>query len=434
MQLYPYQIEGVKALISHKRFLLRDEPGLGKTVQLIKAAYTLFSQSASNKTVLVLSPKSMVKTWEREISKWSGRAPLMWEVINHDALISKARKNIMHAWDLVIADESHMYLKNIKTKRAKSFFDLISVAENVWLATATVASKSAEDYWCTFKILLPSAVKHLTKQSFIKRYCEQVEQQFYSARPVRGIKCVKVKDNLYKCTAYKYEGFKNTSELKTILNACSLRRTEAEVELQLPPLTETEFIIEDKKKDLIWSEAAKKDLIDRLINAEEVPSSYQEMLLKNGIKKIPSVVEILQTYPKDKKAVIFCWHRELANLLVSTIKEECPDRVPASLTGEISDVNVRQVIIDNFETGDINTLIVNMQSGGAGITLVAATVGIYVQFPHSVIHWVQSRKRIHRIGSKKPVQIIKMMTEGSIDRDIFSVLTERAAFIQEVEG
>ncbi len=162
----------------------------------------------------------------------------------------------------------------------------------------------------------------------------------------------------------------------------------------------------------------------------ELSSQYQAVLRTNAIHKIPSILELLSTYPLDKKVVLFIWHTDVADKLVSEISKT--DRKVDKITGQITSELKRQDIIDRFQTGDLNTLVLNMQSGGVGINLTAATVGIYVQFPSVASMWIQSLKRIHRIGSKEPVQIIKVMIEGSIDEEIFSVLEQRLEYIEQV--
>jgi len=406
MELFEYQIEGVKALAGKKRFLLRSDPGLGKTAQLITAAKVINAQS-----ILVICPKTMCLPWEREIVKWGGDLS-KFTIINHDKLITKAFRDINKAWDLIICDENHIYLKNIDTKRAKAFFELMSKAERVWLATATLASKSGEDYYCPLKILLPEMMQKTSKTKFLSRYCKKIRDPFSP-------------------WGYRYDGFANMDELNKIFSVCSLRHKEDEVKLQLPELTETDWEIDGKYESFSKEEVS--EIKQALIEGSGFGADYQGRMKASAMHKIPAVLDLLNSYPADKKVVIFAWHRDVVNSLVAEIAKHC-ERNVAKLTGEITDNEARQLIIDNFQTGACNTLVLNIQSGGAGITLTAATVGIYIQFPHSVIHWVQSRKRVHRIGSKKPVQLIKLISRGSIDEEIFAVLSERAKMIKEVEG
>lgn len=427
MKPFPYQLEGIKTVAPKLRFLLRDEPGLGKTCQLICA-----TRAIGAKKVLVICPISMCISWKREIVLWGGNLD-NFTIINHDKLpIENHLKPLLQDYDVVIADESHQFLKNASTQRARAFLKIIKRAKHVWLATATVGSRSGEDYYCTLKILLPDIFKDWTKKAFRERYCKPVEQVFYSKSPVRGCKCVKLPAGQYQCTRITYEGFNNLEELHKLFSVCSLKRTAEEVKLQLPELTETDIYLPNS--NIVFDPDELLDIRKSIEKGEDVKADYQARFKQAGLNNIPYAIEFLNSYPTNTNAVLYGWHKEVIHELVAEIKLKCPDRSTDFINGEVIGAVRRQGIIDSFQAKDINTLALNVQSGGAGITLTAATKGIYLQPPQSVIHWVQSRKRVHRIGSEEPVQIIKLISKGSIDEDIFKVLNERASFIKEVEG
>jgi len=67
---YPYQIAGIQFLSERKGALLGDEMGLGKSIQTIVALQLLF-RHGKIRIVLILCPRSLLGTWEREIHKWA---------------------------------------------------------------------------------------------------------------------------------------------------------------------------------------------------------------------------------------------------------------------------------------------------------------------------------------------------------------------------
>ncbi len=426
MKLRPFQLIGVQALVRKTRYLIRDDPGLGKTVQLISAVNILQTLEIPL-SVLVICPKGMIITWEREIKKWGRWPSTKWKVINHDRLLTKDFSKLARSWDILIADESHLYLKNIATKTAKAFFVLADLSKVVWLSTATVASKSAEDYYATLKILLPDFFKGWSLDKFKKTFCETVTKTIYAKKPIRYGKCHKLRDNHYACEVKSYEGFKNTDVLREIFSRCSIGRKQEEVAPELPPLTVTDHFISGRVAHI----EQLTEIADFIRVGMPPTPHHQEVLKDLGMAKIPAVVELIQSYPADVKVVIFAWHRDVIAALVKAIKENT-DRTCDFITGEVNSSTERQDKIDRFQNGDLDILVLNMQSGGVGITLTAATKGIYVQFPYTAIHWIQSQKRIHRIGSTKPVQIIKVMIDKSKDAEIFQILEERMSGIEEV--
>lgn len=411
---FDYQYEGVKTLFGKTRFLIADDAGTGKTIQLIVAVNLIQKLKDLPLKVLVIGTKSIVINWQREIAKW-GNSCAEFTIINHDKMIGVGHEKYLRNWDIVIADESHFYIKNQNTLRAKMFLQIISTAERVWLSTATPASKSAEDYYLTLRILLPTLFGKWSMWQFKKKYCE----------------CVK---DPWTISGVSYRGFHKTNilELNKIFKVCALRRRQEDVKKDLPPLTFSDYFADVNYKDLKkYTQEEAEDIKRRVMEGLEFGSDYQAEMQHNALLKIPSVLELLNTYPASKKVVIFAWHRSVVEKLVDQIKKET-DRTVDFITGEVTSPTKRQAIIDRFQDSDLNTLVLNMQSGGVGINLTAASVGIYIQYPYSVSFWVQSIKRIHRIGSLEPVQIIKVMIEKSIDEYIFEILQERMGYIKEI--
>jgi HJR/Mrr/RecB family endonuclease len=68
--LLPFQLDGVRVLVSKAEVLLADDMGLGKTVQAIAALRILFHERAMD-SALVVAPASLVYQWRGEIKKWA---------------------------------------------------------------------------------------------------------------------------------------------------------------------------------------------------------------------------------------------------------------------------------------------------------------------------------------------------------------------------
>ncbi len=132
LKLYPFQQDGANALANKSRYLIRSAPGLGKTAQLISPANKIAYDSTN---ILVICPKSMCITWKREIKKWKGIG--RYTVINHDRLLTEDWEEIKESGDILILDESHLYIKNQATQRCIKVKELVKKAKVTWLSTAT---------------------------------------------------------------------------------------------------------------------------------------------------------------------------------------------------------------------------------------------------------------------------------------------------------
>lgn len=68
--LFPHQRAGVAFLATARRALLADEPGLGKTIQSIKALKALQDKGEAVFPALVVCPNTLKGNWQREFHKW----------------------------------------------------------------------------------------------------------------------------------------------------------------------------------------------------------------------------------------------------------------------------------------------------------------------------------------------------------------------------
>ena len=68
--LFPYQLDGVRALLQRDALLLADDMGLGKTIQAIAALRILVLQRRAERA-LVVAPAGLLAQWREAISRWA---------------------------------------------------------------------------------------------------------------------------------------------------------------------------------------------------------------------------------------------------------------------------------------------------------------------------------------------------------------------------
>src|SRR5262245_47824148 len=103
--LFPYQLQGIHALMTHDALLLADDMGLGKTIQAITALRLLVLQRQVE-TALVIVRAGLMNQWRKELQRW---AP--------ELRVSTVRgPAIERAWQWSTA--AHVYLVSYETFRA----------------------------------------------------------------------------------------------------------------------------------------------------------------------------------------------------------------------------------------------------------------------------------------------------------------------------
>ncbi len=91
----------------------------------------------------------------------------------------------------------------------------------------------------------------------------------------------------------------------------------------------------------------------------------------------------------------------------------------------------RQNLIDRFtDDTSIPVFLLSTRAGGMGINLTAADTCILHDLDFNPFNDIQAEDRCHRIGQKRPVTVIKMITENTVDSDIYK-MQERKAQMNE---
>lgn len=424
--MYEFQDIGVSFLRTHKSALLADEPGLGKTIQAIRAVNELCA-----KKVLVVCPAVVKLNWERELQKWlnpklkiqvlNGRKDKILPtsqvvVLNYDLLISPSIfvQLIRSAFSVGIFDESH-YLKSRTAKRTKAVLLQGGVASRCvyrWFLTGTPVLNRPVELYPVLKACAPTDVlaPYLTFDSFARRFCGAYWDGFQLVAT----------------------GATHMDELNVRLSKFMLRRLKKDHLKELP----------DKQYQLIAippSDAKTKALVKREFtfsqgDARKVAvgvggAELAVMRHELALSKVDTCVEHIKSVLEEKeKVVVFAYHKGV----IAALKNALSIYGTAVITGDTSPMQ-RQDFIDEFQHNKVvRVFIGQIQAAGIGITLTAASHVIFVE-----TDWVpgvvdQAIDRCHRIGQKDSVMVQFLVIQDSLEEYIVRTMIDKKENIQRI--
>ncbi len=428
--MFPYQKAGVLFAYQHGRVILGDEMGLGKTLQAIAAAELLRRERGISR-VLILSPTSLKYQWKTEIEKFTGAdslvieglAPLRARLHRTDDTFYKIASyhSVLFDWeaiqggeyDLLILDEAQR-IKNWRTKIAQSVRRIQT--RHVLVLTGTPIENNLEELYGLAQFVDPFAMgpRHI----FFPRYQRTDENG-------------------------KVIGYDNLGEIRHLLADRLIRRVKKDVLKQLPKRTDKHLIVpmtkpqSDMHRDfadqvaklvLKWQrmhfldEQDRQKLLKNLNMMRMVcDSTYIVDQQTNFQTKIDETRNLLEEILEmdGEKVVIFSQWARMTYLVSRELDEMGVDY--RYLHGEVPGKN-RGALYTDFNAKPEVRVFLSTDAGGVGLNLQAAAWLINLDIPWNPGVLEQRIGRIYRLGQEKPVNIINLVSQGTIEQNLLGVL------------
>jgi SNF2 family DNA or RNA helicase len=124
-------------------------------------------------------------------------------------------------------------------------------------------------------------------------------------------------------------------------------------------------------------------------------------------------MEIVNDNP-NKQLVVFGQSRQVIEMLGARLESA---NVPAALLTSGTKDSVRPQIIRDFQSGRYRVFAATIKAGGEGVTLTAASTAIFLDLAWSPAKNHQAEDRLHRIGQKNAVQIIRLIAAETLDAE-----------------
>ena len=421
--LRPYQMRGFMWMQALDRLnmggILADDMGLGKTLQVISLLLWAKRRGGDARPAIVVAPTSLVYNWMAEIRRFapelrvaagegnqSARAQTIARLASPDCDIDVyltsyplIRRDIGRLsaveFRFAILDEAQ-YIKNamsvganaVKQLRAKTRFAL----------TGTPMENHPGELWSIFDFVLPGYL--LSFAQFMHRFGTGEES---------GV-------------------------LRRRIRPFLLRRLKGDVLRELPEKNEIEMMAdmtEEQRKVYQASLLRLRPQVDTLLerrNRIEVLAAITELrqicghpslVLPNYAASSGKMDMLLDILPgaleAGHRALIFSQFTRMLRILQRRLEAEGIECM--YLDGETPPKR-RVEMVDQFNGGKGQVFLISLKAGGSGLNLVGADTVIHFDPWWNPAAEDQATDRAHRIGQKNTVNVIRLITRGSIEEQV----------------
>lgn len=434
--LRDYQKDGDRWLFNLTYYrlsgILADDMGLGKTLEII----TLLKSVKTKNPNLIIAPASLTYNWYNEFKKWtpslnvllvSGNSQTRMDLISsvqpgqiiitsYDYLkrdIDIYKKMSFH---FMIVDEAQA-IKNYQTKSAEAVKEIRCVSR--FAITGTPIENSLADLWSIFDFCLPG---------YLKSY-----EEF---KTTYEIDIVKNHDNT------------TLEKLNHQIAPFILRRTKNDVLRELPnkfeqviyaPMSEEQekiynaTLLQAREKIMQSNGENKMYIFSMLTRLRQIcchPKLYIDNYDADSAKLNLTQNIIYDSIHSNHRLLIFSQFTSMLDILDETLSKKGIEHF--KLTGNTPSEE-RFKLVDEFNKNtNIKVFLISLKAGGTGLNLVGADTVIHYDPWWNISAENQASDRVHRIGQKNNVQIIKMITKDSIEEKILELQNKKKELFEKV--
>ncbi|MFD9390674.1 DEAD/DEAH box helicase [Streptomyces sp. NPDC060000] len=418
---------------------LADDMGLGKTITVI----ALHLKRARTEPTLVVCPASLLGNWQREINRFAPGVPVRrfhgpdrsladlsggFVLTTYGTMRSAATALAGQPWGMVVADEAQ-HVKNPFSATAKALRTIPTPARVA--LTGTPVENNLSELWALLDWTTPGLLGPL--KSFRARHARAVENG---------------------------EDDSAVERLARLVRPFLLRRKKSDPGIvpELPPKTETDHPVPLTREQAALYEAvvresllaietadgiARRGLVLKLLGAlkqicdhpalylkEEAASVGDALAARSG--KLALLDELLDTLlAEDGSALVFTQYVGMARLITAHLGARA---VPVELLHGGTPVPERERMVDRFQDGVTPVLVLSLKAAGTGLNLTRAGHVVHFDRWWNPAVEEQATDRAYRIGQTQPVQVHRLITEGTVEDRIAEMLQAKRALADAILG
>jgi SNF2 family DNA or RNA helicase len=428
---------------------LADDMGLGKTIQTLallqynkenfiqeekhdnEAELSLFKESYTKLTSLIIVPASLIYNWENEIKKF---VPGM-NVCSYKGNQRKKSTAYFHNFDIILSSY-HTIRQDIELISAFSFHYIILDESQViknpasmlyrtvtrlksefkLVLTGTPVENSLTDLWTQLNFVNPGLLGDLA--FFRREFAKPIEKMGDDEKEIK---------------------------LRKIIQPFILRRTKEMVASDLPPVSEQtvfcdmsddQFKLYDEEKSSVRNSILKSIsstgteksaivVLQGLMKLRQLANhpvlAYEEY--ESGSGKFETVLQDMESVISEgHKILVFSSFVKHLDLYAEELRKK---RILfAMLTGASTK---REKIVNSFQNDPENKIfLISLKAGGIGLNLTAADYVFILDPWWNPASEMQALNRAHRIGQQKSVFVYRYITSNSIEEKIVKLQEKKS--------
>ncbi|MDQ3576825.1 MAG: DEAD/DEAH box helicase [Actinomycetota bacterium] len=426
--LRDYQLRGLRWLVRMTSLglgcCLADDMGLGKTITLI--ALHLHRRSGPT---LVVCPASLLGNWEREINRFAPGVPVRrfhggarslddatgFVLTTYGTMRLDAERLAGHEWGMVVADEAQ-HVKNPSSGTARA---LRTIPADARIAlTGTPVENNLSELWAVLDWSTPGLLGTLS--GFRSRWAGRIEGDRDEDAARR---------------------------LSQLVRPFLLRRRKSDpgIAPELPPKTETDQPVSLSHEQAGLYTAVVRETMEQIRAADGMARRGLVMTLITGLKqicnhpaqylkepkarlsgrsgKLELLDELLDTIlTEDGAVLVFTQYVTMGRLLERHLRDR---GIESGFLHGGTSVPRREELVRAFGDGRFPVFLLSLKAAGTGLNLTRADHVVHYDRWWNPAVEDQATDRAYRIGQTRPVQVHRLIAEGTVEDRIAEMLATK---------